>query len=149
MENRRNEVVVIFAGYKDLMHNFIETNPGLQSRISKIIHFEDYSVDELYEIFRMMLSKKDYSIKSSCEKVLRSHFSKVGTTEHFGNGRYVRKLIEASFYQQATRVMEKIGNRTLEETEMNVVIEADIKNAIQELSELESTQRLIGFGLQG
>lgn len=45
--------------------------------------------------------------------------------------------------------MEKIDNRTLEETEMNVVIEADIKNAIQELSELESTQRLIGFGLQG
>ena len=149
MENRRNEIVVIFAGYKDLMHNFIDTNPGLQSRISKIIHFEDYSVDELYEIFRMMLSKKDYSIESSCEKVLRSHFSKVGTTEHFGNGRYVRKLIETSFYQQATRVMEKTGNRTLEEKEMNVVIEADIKNAIQELSELESTQRLIGFGLQG
>ncbi|HEM3164622.1 TPA: AAA family ATPase, partial [Streptococcus suis] len=49
MENRRNEIVVIFAGYKDLMHNFIDTNPGLLSRISKIIHFEDYSVDELYE----------------------------------------------------------------------------------------------------
>ncbi len=54
-------------------------------------------------------------------------FFKVGTTERFGNGRYVRKLIEACLYQQATRVMEKIGNRTLEETEMNVVIEADIK----------------------
>ncbi|HEM3165552.1 TPA: RuBisCo-expression protein CbbX, partial [Streptococcus suis] len=97
----------------------------------------------------MMLSKKDYSIESSCERVLRSHFSKVGTTEYFGNGRYVRKLIEAILYQQATRVMERIGKRDLDETEMNVVIEADIKDAIQELSELESTQRLIGFGLQG
>lgn len=149
MENRRNEIVVIFAGYKDLMHNFIDANPGLQSRISKIIHFEDYSVDELCEIFRMMLSNKGYSIESSCESALRSHFSSRVRNEHFGNGRYVRKLIEAILYQQATRVMEKIDNRTLEETEMNVVIEADIKNAIQELSELESTQRLIGFGLQG
>lgn len=149
MENRRNEVVVIFAGYKDLMHNVIDTNPGLQSRISKIIHFEDYSVDELYEIFRMMLSNKGYSIESSCESALRSHFSSRVRNEHFGNGRYVRKLIEAILYQQATRVMERIGKRDLDETEMNVVIEADIKNAIQELSELESTQRLIGFGLQG
>ncbi|HEM2815479.1 TPA: AAA family ATPase [Streptococcus suis] len=149
MENRRNEVVVIFAGYKDLMHNVIDTNPGLQSRISKIIHFEDYSVDELYEIFRMMLSNKGYSIESSCESALRSHFSSRVRNEHFGNGRYVRKLIEAILYQQATRVMERLGKRDLDETEMNVVIEADIKNAIQELSELESTQRLIGFGLQG
>lgn len=149
MENRRNEVVVIFAGYKDLMHNFIETNPGLQSRISKIIHFEDYSVDELCEIFRMMLSNKGYSIELSCESALRSHFSSRVRNEHFGNGRYVRKLIEAILYQQATRVMETLGKRNLDETEMNVVIEADIKNAIQELSELESTQRLIGFGLQG
>ncbi|NQP35155.1 AAA family ATPase [Streptococcus suis] len=149
MENRRNEVVVIFAGYKDLMHNFIETNPGLQSRISKIIHFEDYSVDELCEIFRMMLSNKGYSIELSCESALRSHFSSRVRNEHFGNGRYVRKLIEAILYQQATRVMETLGKRDLDETEMNVVIEADIKNAIQELSELESTQRLIGFGLQG
>ncbi|HFR3818629.1 TPA: AAA family ATPase [Streptococcus suis] len=149
MENRRNEVVVIFAGYKDLMHNFIDTNPGLQSRISKIIHFEDYSVDELYEIFRIMLSNKGYSIESSCESALRSHFSSRVRNEHFGNGRYVRKLIEAILYQQATRVMERLGKRDLDETEMNVVIEADIKNAIQELSELESTQRLIGFGLQG
>ncbi|HFI0049472.1 TPA: hypothetical protein ACGOSV_001385 [Streptococcus suis] len=96
-----------------------------------------------------MLSNKGYSIESSCESALRSHFLSRFRNEHFGNGRYVRKLIEAILYQQATRVMEKIGNRTLEETEMNVVIEADIKNAIQELSELESTQRLIGFGLQG
>lgn len=149
MENRRNGIVVIFAGYKDLMHNFIEMNPGLQSRISKIIHFEDYSVDELCEIFRMMLSNKGYSIELSCESALRSHFSSRVRNEHFGNGRYVRKLIEAILYQQATRVMERIGKRDLDETEMNVVIEADIKNAIQELSELESTQRLIGFGLQG
>ncbi|MGU7961109.1 AAA family ATPase [Streptococcus suis] len=149
MENRRNEVVVIFAGYKDLMHNFIDTNPGLQSRISKIIHFEDYSVDELYEIFRIMLSNKGYSIESSCESALHLHFLSRVRNEHFGNGRYVRKLIEAILYQQATRVMERLGERDLDETEMNVVIEADIKNAIQELSELESTQRLIGFGLQG
>ncbi|HFR3884808.1 TPA: AAA family ATPase, partial [Streptococcus suis] len=149
MENRRNEVVVIFAGYKDLMHNFIDTNPGLQSRISNIIHFEDYSVEELYEIFRIMLSNKGYSIESSCESALRSHFSSRVRNEHFGNGRYVRKLIEAILYQQATRVMERLGKRDLDETEMNVVIEADIKNGIQELSELESTQRLIGFGLQG
>ncbi|HFR3710590.1 TPA: AAA family ATPase [Streptococcus suis] len=149
MENRRNEIVVIFAGYKDLMHNFIDTNPGLQSRISKIIHFEDYSVDELYEIFRMMLSNKGYSIELSCKSALRSHFSSRVRNEHFGNGRYVRKLIEAILYQQATRVMERLGKRDLDETEMNVVIEADIKNAIQEFSELESTQRLIGFGLQG
>lgn len=147
MENRRNEIVVIFAGYKDLMHNFIDANPGLQSRISKIIHFEDYSVDELCEIFRMMLSNKGYSIESSCESALRSHFSSRVRNEHFGNGRYVRKLIEAILYQQATRVMERLGKRDLDETEMHVVIEADIKNAIQELSELESTQRLIGFGL--
>ncbi|HFI0217223.1 TPA: AAA family ATPase [Streptococcus suis] len=149
MENRRNEVVVIFAGYKDLMHNFIGTNPGLQSRISKIIHFEDYSVDELNEIFRIMLSNKGYSIESSCESALHLHFLSRIRNEHFGNGRYVRKLIEAILYQQATRVMERIGKRDLDETEMNAVIEVDIKNAIQELSELESTQRLIGFGLQG
>ncbi|WP_261311539.1 AAA family ATPase [Streptococcus suis] len=149
MENRRNEVVVIFAGYKELMHNFIDTNPGLQSRISNIIHFEDYSVDELYEIFRIMLSNKGYSIESSCESALHLHFLSRVRNEHFGNGRYVRKLIEAILYQQATRVMERIGKRDLDETEMNAVIEVDIKNAIQELSELESTQRLIGFGLQG
>lgn len=105
MENRREEVLVIFAGYDDLMKEFLETNPGLASRISQKIRFEDYSPDELYAILDLMMLKKQYQLTDDCKNKLCHHFSELRTDSHFGNARYVRKLVDQIILCQAQRVV--------------------------------------------
>lgn len=91
MENRRDEVLVIFAGYEELMDQFIETNPGLSSRISREIKFFDYTIDQLIAILQLMINKRHYQLTDDCKMVLLHHFSEVVNCNNFGNARYVRK----------------------------------------------------------
>lgn len=147
MENRRDDVIVIFAGYQELMREFIDTNPGLQSRISREILFEDYLADELCEIFYKMLASQQYTCSSACKQTLLSHFLTRVKIENFGNGRYVRKLFELVLYQQATRLMENGDEIVLTSGDINRIVECDINNAIQELLIQENTSTFIGFGI--
>ncbi|MDO4955603.1 MAG: DUF4236 domain-containing protein [Bacteroidales bacterium] len=106
MEDDRDKLVVILAGYSNEMKDFINSNPGLQSRFNRYIHFIDYSEDELVEIFKLSLSKHEYTIKNEAIDVL--HCVIRNAIEHkdknFGNGRYVRNLFEKTIENQASRL---------------------------------------------
>ena len=112
MEDNRDCLVVILAGYDDEMKHFIESNPGLRSRFNRYIHFDDYSADELTQIFLEMLKKYDFVIEDLGEQVLTHHLEQcvLGKGKDFGNARYVRNLFERTIKAQAVRLAEQSKN---------------------------------------
>ena len=147
MENRRDEVLVIFAGYEELMAKFIETNPGLSSRISREIKFLDYTIDQLIAILELMINKRYYRLTDDCKTVLAQHFSEVVNCRNFGNARYVRKLVDEIVFSQAQRVIEGDKNQLEEDTFLNQITLTDIHKAIVAIEAKSSKSiSLIGFG---
>ncbi|HFI0537179.1 TPA: AAA family ATPase, partial [Streptococcus suis] len=147
MENRRDEVLVIFAGYEDLMKEFLDTNPGLSSRISQEIIFEDYSTDELFAIFELMISRKQYQLPDGCKQMLCQHFSELKSDSYFGNARYVRKLVDHITVCQAQRVINMEDSQLANLENLSLVKLEDIERALENF-ELKShnLNRTIGFG---
>ena len=94
MENYRDDVIVIFAGYTDRMREFIARNEGLRSRLSYVLEFNDYTSNELYEIFEKMISDSQLIATSEAKEYVKSIIDDVSKQKDFGNGRFVRKLIE-------------------------------------------------------
>ena len=147
MENRRDEVLVIFAGYEELMAQFIETNPGLSSRISREIKFLDYTIDQLIAILELMVNKRYYQLTDDCKMVLRQHFLEVVNCRNFGNARYVRKLVDEIVFSQAQRVIEGDKNQLEDDTFLNQITLTDINKAIVAIEAKSSKSiSLIGFG---
>ena len=147
MENRRDEVLVIFAGYEELMAQFIETNPGLSSRISREIKFLDYTIDQLIDILELMVNKRYYQLTDDCKVVLRQHFSEVVNCRNFGNARYVRKLVDEIVFSQAQRVIEADKIQLEDDTFLNQITLTDINEAIVAIeAKLSKSISLIGFG---
>lgn len=147
MENRRDEVLVIFAGYEELMAQFIETNPGLSSRISREIKFFDYTIDQLIAILELMINKRHYQLTDDCKMVLRQHFSEVVNCSNFGNARYVRKLVDEIVFCQAQRVVEGDKIQLEDENFLNQITLTDINKAIVAIEAKSSKSiSLIGFG---
>lgn len=107
MENHREDVIVIFAGYPDQMETFLQKNPGLRSRIAFHVPFADYSSDELCRIAGLIASKKGLKLMEEAERKLLGIFNTAKSTDDFGNGRYVRNVIEKAKMRQATRLLEK------------------------------------------
>ena len=107
MEDHRDDLVVILAGYEDEMREFLNTNPGLKSRFPNIVHFDDYSADEMYEIAKVTAASKGYSISGHCEEVLKHQFEKkqIKGRNDEGNGRLVRNMIEAAIIDQSQRIV--------------------------------------------
>lgn len=106
MEDDRECLVVILAGYTENMQKFMEINPGLQSRISKQITFPDYSENELFEVFKAIARNNEYTLSASGEAKLRSviHNAYLSKGKSFGNARFVRNLFEHTIEKQANRV---------------------------------------------
>jgi len=147
MENRRDKVLVIFAGYEELMSKFIETNPGLSSRISREIKFLDYTIDQLIAILELMINKRYYQLTDDCKVVLRQHFLEVVNCRNFGNARYVRKLVDEIVFSQAQRVIEGDKNQLEDDTFLNQITLTDINKAIVAIEAKSSKSiSLIGFG---
>ena len=147
MENRRDEVLVIFAGYEELMAQFIKTNPGLSSRISREIKFLDYTIDQLIDILELIVNKRYYQLTDDCKVVLRQHFSEVVNSRNFGNARYVRKLVDEIVFSQAQRVIEGDKNQLEDDTFLNQITLTDINMAIVAIEAKSSKlMSLIGFG---
>ncbi len=105
MENHRDNVIVIFAGYPAQMKQFLDRNPGLLSRIAFQVDFEDYTVTELCEITKLMLSRKQMSITDEAMEKLRMHYENAIGSDDFGNGRFVRKMIEEAEMNLAERML--------------------------------------------
>lgn len=105
MENHRDDVVVIFAGYPDKMEKFLQKNPGLRSRIAFHVPFYDYDTESLCSIANLIANQKGLNLtEEACEK-LAGIFENVRTERDFGNGRYVRNIIEKAKMAQATRLL--------------------------------------------
>lgn len=106
MENHREDVVVIFAGYPDKMESFMQRNPGLRSRIAFHVPFEDYNVSELCEIANLIGKGKGVSLDTEAMEKLKSAFEVASKQGDFGNGRYVRNVLEQAKMNQASRLIE-------------------------------------------
>ena len=108
MEDNRNDLIVIVAGYKSLMKTFIESNPGLKSRFNRFIYFEDYTPEELYAIFTSLCDKNQYILSEGAVDLVKEYFRRVyeARTESFGNGRAVRNCFEKMITNQANRMAQ-------------------------------------------
>ena len=104
MEDHRNELVVIVAGYPNLMHQFLDLNPGLRSRFARETDFPDYSSEELVEITRGMAADAQYTLGPEAHDALIVIFDKAHRDAGFGNGRYARNLFEQAINRQALRL---------------------------------------------
>lgn len=117
MEDDRDRLVVILAGYTDEIKGFIESNPGLQSRFNRYIQFDDYSVEELVKIFKFNLRKSHYKIKRDALETLQTKIEQAvrHKDKYFGNARYCRNIFEKIIQNQANRLvkMDSIDNEQL------------------------------------
>ena len=122
MEDYRDRLVVIVAGYKDEMQRFIDSNPGLQSRFNRYIDFPDYTGAELTDIFKMYMKKNQYTIDGDAEAYLRTRFDIVVEKKdrNFGNARFARNVFEKSIQAQANRLSGKSNLTKSQLTELTI-----------------------------
>lgn len=130
MEDNRDNLVVIVAGYTREMKDFIDSNPGLQSRFTRYINFPDYSADELFDIFMTRVNKYSYKLDADAERYLRDNLKQTVATKskNFGNGRYVRNLFEKTISNQANRLGRRTGLSTQELSQLTL---QDVASACQ------------------
>jgi probable Rubsico expression protein CbbX len=125
MENQRDDLVIIFAGYKDRMDSFYESNPGLSSRVANHVDFPDYSPEELLIIGKIMLEEQQYRLTEESEKVLLDYIKLRMTQPHFANARSVRNAIDRARMRQANR-MFAAGDRVLTKSDLVTIQAEDI-----------------------
>jgi len=142
MENHREDTVVIFAGYPDKMEKFLQKNPGLRSRIAFHIPFEDYNVEELCQIANLIASDKGLVMSLGAMEKLKENFMIAKEREDFGNGRYVRNVIEKAKIALANRLVEK-DISTVSDLDLVVIHAEDIEKFDQNRE--KRTGRCIGF----
>ena len=123
MENQREDLVVILAGYKEPMDKFYESNPGLSSRIANHIDFPDYTVKELLEISRIMLEEQQYQLTSEAEDALSQYITKRKEKPLFANARSVKNALDRARMRQANRIFDSRGQILTKKELVN--IEAD------------------------
>ena len=109
MENQRDELVVILAGYKEPMDKFYESNPGLSSRITNHIDFPDYSVEELLQIAKLMLEEQQYQLTPDAEIALTEYIRKRKERPLFANARSVKNALDRARMRQANRIFDSRG----------------------------------------
>jgi probable Rubsico expression protein CbbX len=109
MENQRDDLVVILAGYKDRMDRFFESNPGMASRIAHHVDFPDYSEDELFAIAGLMLGRMQYRLSPEAEAALREYIALRRQQPHFANARSIRNALDRARLRQANRLFERRG----------------------------------------
>jgi len=111
MEDDRDRLVVILAGYNDEIESFINSNPGLRSRFNRYIHFDDYTAEELYKIFCLQVRKGEYTLTEDASLYIKERLAAVveDKPKDFGNARYVRNLFEKAIEAQANRLALKVS----------------------------------------
>jgi len=110
MENNRDDLVVILAGYKDRMETFFRSNPGMSSRIAHHIDFPDYTDDELLSIGELILEDWNYALSPRAKVVLRDYIERRRAQPHFANARSIRNALDRARLRQARRLLEQGGS---------------------------------------
>jgi len=126
MENQREDLVVIFAGYKERMDTFFRSNPGMSSRVAHHIDFPDYTPEELHSIAGLMLQQMHYRLDSQADQVLLEYIERRIQQPHFANARSVRNALDRARLRQASRLFEKRGG-LLSKEDLMTIEAADIR----------------------
>jgi SpoVK/Ycf46/Vps4 family AAA+-type ATPase len=135
MEDHRDQMVVIVAGYPEPMKRFIESNPGLRSRFNHFIEFEDYMPTELVDIFESFCTPSEYTLDAAARELLLADLTGLYETgQTTDNGRLVRNLFERCIEVQAER-LTKLGEETVEKSGkfLNTLTVEDVKHAKAEV----------------
>jgi probable Rubsico expression protein CbbX len=125
MENQRDDLVVILAGYKDRMDTFFQSNPGLSSRIAHHLDFPDYAVDELLQISQRMLDDQHYRFGDGAAEVFARYLERRRQQPHFANARSVRNALDRARLRQASRLFTD-RDRVLSEADLTTISPADL-----------------------
>lgn len=143
MEDNRDNLIVVLAGYKKEMATFLESNSGLKSRFPNIINFEDYTGEQLYEIANIQAKSKGYEIEAGAKDALVKYFNEVQSinAEEAGNGRLARNLIESAILKQAERVLNTTNTKEMtmlkeEDFDLTVKVKPKEENVDSSLSDL-------------
>jgi probable Rubsico expression protein CbbX len=126
MENQRDDLVVILAGYEDRMNTFFESNPGMASRIAHHVSFPDYTQDELFEIAEKMLGEWNYHFDPAAAAAFREYLEVRRNRPHFANARSVRNALDRIRLRQALRLFEERG-RQLTPEDLQTIHEPEVR----------------------
>lgn len=130
MENQRDDLVVILAGYKEPMDKFYESNPGLSSRIANHIDFPDYTVDELLKIAKLMLEEQQYQLTAQAEVALEKYIQKRKEKPLFANARSVKNALDRARMRQANRIFDSRGQVLTKKELVNLEAEDILQSTV-------------------
>ena len=139
MEDHRDNLCVILAGYTNEMQHMLGVNPGLESRIQFTIEFPDYSSEELYTIFKDLCTKEKYKVSNNVKTFLIEHFNKAKQNKNFSNARYVRNLYEKVKIEQAYRININANEN------VNLIKKCDVEKVVYSLKITCEEKPQIGF----
>jgi len=146
MENHRDDVIVIFAGYPDKMKEFLAKNEGLRSRIAFHLDFPDYKADEMVEILKLMAEQKGYKLNDKIELKCKGIFEMAVKQEEFGNGRYARNLLEQAMMAQSKRITKEYKGKKVTRRALTTFKVEDFEvNASKQLQ--KEVKHRIGFAV--
>ena len=134
LEDDRGKFICIVAGYTDQMHDFIDTNPGLKSRFTQTIHFEDYTPDELTQIFINLAKGKNFTVDEETQGAIHRQFEQLylRRDKNFGNAREARRIFDQAVEKQSQRLVSMMGNPDFNEDDMYRITSADLPMAQSE-----------------
>lgn len=141
MENYRDSVIVIFAGYSEKMQTFLEQNEGLKSRIAFHLSFPDCSPEELTDILTLMSQKRDYQIDEEAKEYCKELFCNAVKEDNFGNGRYVRNILDQAIIKQSARILKMETREDISREEICRLKREDFR--IHEI--VKNNEKRIGF----
>ncbi|MCR5365813.1 MAG: AAA family ATPase [Prevotella sp.] len=129
LEDDRGKFICIVAGYTDQMHDFIDTNPGLKSRFTQTIHFDDYTPDELTEIFINLAKGKNFTIDEETQGAIHRQFEQLylRRDKNFGNAREARRMFDQAVEKQSQRLVSQMNNPDFKDEDMYRITVADLE----------------------
>lgn len=142
MEDHRDDLAIIVAGYSKPMEKFIRSNPGLKSRFNRFVHFEDYTPEELFEIFQSLCKKNAYTTNKEADEIIKEYLAVLTKSagDDFANARTVRNLFESIIAKQATRISSEMD---LSEEMLSTITEADVEWCLESTSPAESLESVL------
>ncbi len=134
LEDDRGKFVCIVAGYTEQMHDFIDTNPGLKSRFTQTIHFDDYTPDELTEIFLHLAEGKKFTVSDDTRAAIHRQFEQLylRRDKNFGNAREARKVFNEAVERQSQRLVKLMNDPSFQESDMYALTTEDLPQAQNE-----------------
>ena len=134
LEDDRGKFICIVAGYTDQMHDFIDTNPGLKSRFTQTIHFDDYTPDELTQIFINLAKGKNFTIDEDTEAAIHREFEQLylRRDKNFGNAREARRIFDGAVERQSQRLVKLMSDPGFQEEDMYKLTKEDLPMAQSE-----------------